>query len=191
MRHLKDKKILGALSILDFVVIIFILSLILPALYYFIKFNEKGYIEQKSLERFIANKVRDNMVNQTEMRTKYLDIDVSFKNLTKEGLKKIKAGDKEYSKDKTIIAEVLWVGEPVPNYFITDVGTLSNSVFIKTVPESSLYSLPAKIRLKGLIADGAFTSKDRVVKELAGLRFCPESYDAYFVVEAPPLVKRE
>lgn len=185
MKIMKDKKVFGALNILDIAIIVFILILVLPMLHYYIKFNERGYAEHKALDSFIERKAREDVVTGTFSRTKLLDVDCSFKNLAKADLVKIKAGDKELSKDGSVIAEILWVGEPGPNYFVVDIGRPPyNRVFASTVPEASLYSLPARFRLKGLIADsGAFTYKDKSVNDLTLFRFDSGKYEAYFVIE--------
>ena len=47
-----------------------------------------------------------------------MDVDVSFKNIGKGELGRMKAGDKELLPDKSASAEILWVGEPKPNYFL-------------------------------------------------------------------------
>lgn len=192
MKLIKNKKLFGVLNIVDIAVIVFILVLVLPFLHYYMKFNEKGFVEQKNLERFIAQKMRAEIVNQTAWRTGILDVGVSFKNLTEDALKKIKVGDKELQPDGTVMGEILWVGEPVPNYFIVDMGTLNNSIFARTLSENSLYSLPVKLRLTGIIGDGGlFTYKDKSLKELTEFKFETKNYNSYFIVEMPPLIKHE
>lgn len=189
MKTLKNKKFFGVLSILDVVIIILVLVIVLPMLHYYMRFNEKGFVEQKNLERFIGLKMRNDIVNQTEWRTKMLNVSVSFKNLTENDLKKIRVGDKELELDGRVIGEILWIGEPAPNYFIADVGTSSSNIFVRTLPEDSMYSLPAKLRLKGIIGDGGlFTYKDKSIKELTEFKFETKDYNVYFIVEMPPLV---
>ena len=192
MKMIKNKKVFGVLNVLDIAVIAVILVIVLPMLHYYMKFNEKGFAEQKRLERFIGQKMRNDIVNQTAWRTKTLDVDVSLKNLTGETLKKVKVGDRESQPDGTVTGEILWIGERRPNYFIVDVGTLNNSLFVRTLPDDSMYSLPAKIRLTGVVSDaGIFTYKDRTVRELSEFKFIIKEYEAYFVVEMPPLLGRD
>lgn len=192
MKAVKSKKLFGMLSVLDACIIIIVLAVVLPMLHYYMKFNEKGFVEQKGLERFIGQKMRNDIVNQLGWRTKALDVDVSFKNLTESALKCIKAGDREMAPDGTVIGEILRTGKPGPNYFLADVGTVNNRIFVKTLPEDGLYSLPAKLRLKGVIGDaGVFTYKDKSVKDLTEFKFVTGSYETYFVVEMPLSAKSE
>lgn len=192
MKTLKNKKFFGVLGILDIVIIVFVLALVLPMIHYYIKFNEKGFVEQKNMERFIAQKLRNDIVNQTSWRTKMLDVDVSFKNLTESDLRKIRVGDKELMPDGTVSGEILWIGEPAADYFIVDAGTATDSIFIRTVPQDSTYSLPAKLRISGVVSDGGvFSHSDKTVKELAEFQFAARDYKAYFVVEIPSRNRRE
>ena len=88
MKRLNEKKVFGVLSIIDIAVIVFILAIAFPMLYYYIRFNDKGFIEQKSLERFMANKIRNNVVNQVALRTKDIELDVSFKSMRKDDIER-------------------------------------------------------------------------------------------------------
>lgn len=163
------------------VIIIIIMS---PAVYYFIRFNEKGYIEQKLLERYIEQKKREDIVLQTGARTKLMDVDVSFKNIRKEDIGKIKAGDKELLPDKSASAEILWVGDPKPNYFLVDVGPVNKTILARTNAENELFSIPAKIRIKGVVAAiGNLIYKDVNIKDLAIFKFRCDKYEALFAVE--------
>jgi len=189
---IKNKKFFGILNLPDIIVIGLVLVIVLPLVHFYMKFNEKGFAEQKKIERFIGQKARNDIVYRTAWRTRMLDVDVSFKNLTEEALGKIKVGDRELQPDGTVAAEVLWIGNPVPNYFIVDLGTLTDSLFVKTVPGDGLYSMPAKIRITGVVANsGLFSRKDRNVKELAEFKFESKDYDAYYVVEMPPIIKSQ
>lgn len=189
---MKNKKIFGVLSILDIIIIVFILAIVLPMLHYYMKFNEKGFSEQKKLERFVGQKVRNEIAGHLEWRTKALDVDVSFKNLTAEDLKKIRVGDRELQPNGDISGEIMWLGEPKSDYFIVNVGTLNNDIFVKTLPQNNLHALPAKLRLTGMVGDnGILSFKDKTVKELAEFKFETKGYDAYYVIEMPPLVKEE
>jgi hypothetical protein len=184
MKIVKNRKLFGVLNIVDIAVIAVILVIVLPMLHYYLKFNEKGFVEQKNLERFIAQRMRNDIVNQTEWRTKSLDVDVSFKNITEKQLDQIKVGDKELLPDGTVSGEIIWVGKPDPNYFIIDIGTLAKSVYARTNPGTSTYSLSAKLRLRGVVSDGgSFNYKDRPIKELAEFKFETKNYAAYFVAE--------
>ncbi len=161
-----------------------ILAVIIPSVYYFIKFNEKGYVEQKLLERYIEMKKREDIVLQTGARTGHLDVDVSLKNIRKEDAAKIKAGDRDLLPDGTAAAEILQVGEPSPNYFLVDIGSLKRTVLARTNTDDGLYSIPAKIRLKGIVTTaGDFVYKDFSVKDLAIFKFNGEKYEVLFAVE--------
>jgi len=161
-----------------------ILAIIIPSVYYFIKFNEKGYIEQKLLERYIERKQREDIVLQTGERTKTMDINVSFKNIAKDDIGKIKTGDKELLPDGSALAEIVWVGEPKSNYFLVDVGPLNETILVHTNTDDGLFSVPAKIRIKGVVSTtGLFVYKDVAVQDLTILKFNSGKYEKLFAVE--------
>ena len=173
-----------ALRRIDIVIAALVIVIVLPTTYYYIRFNEKGYIEQKLLERYIEQKKREDIVLQTGARTKSMDMDVSFKNIGKGDIGKIRAGDKELLPDKSAAAEILWVGEPRPNYFLVDVGPLNKTVLARTNTEDGLFSIPAKIRIKGVVSTaGDFVYKDANVKDLAIFKFNSGKCEALFAVE--------
>ena len=113
-----------------------------------------------------------------------MDLDVSFKNIGKEEIGKIKAGDKELLPDKAASAEILWVGSPEPDYFLVDIGPLNNPFLIRTNAEDGFYSVPARIRIKGVVSTiGDFIYKDVSVKNLRVYKFRCAEYEALFAVE--------
>lgn len=168
----------------NIVIAVLVAAIVLPTIYYYMKFNEKGYVEQKLLERYIEQKKREDIVLQTGARTKSMDIDVSFKNIKKEDAGRIKPGDRELLPDKSAATEILWVGEPKPNYFLVDVGPLNRTVLARTDAEDGLFSVPAKIRIKGVVSTvGDFIYKDVSVKDLGIFRFKCDKYETLFAVE--------
>ncbi|MCQ9207344.1 MAG: hypothetical protein NG740_05675, partial [Omnitrophica bacterium] len=117
-------------------------------------------------------------------QTGTVDVYVSFKNIDKTTLDKINAGDKEVLLDGTVIAEILWVGDPLQNYFATHLYGLSQrSIF--AITDGNFYSLPAKLRLRGVIRQSApFVYKLGDVIDGSFFTFDSGKYAADFVVEA-------
>lgn len=185
MNIMKNGKLFGALNLLDIIIIAVILTLILPMIHYYIKFNERGLAEEVVLNRFIKQETRQGIGVQTGPSVGTLDVDVSFKGLTKDMLNKIKVHDKEALKNGTVLAEILWIGKPIPNYFIVNLGGEQNRVLRKTIVGKDLYSLPVKMRIYGVIGDfGKFSHKAKPVSQFGRYIFTTEEYESDFVVEA-------
>ena len=183
IRLIKGGKIFGVLNILDIAIIALLLAVILPMLHYYIIFNEKGIAEQKILERFLKQQSRETVGFQTGFKRAGMDVAASFKNLREADIAKVKAGDKDALSNGTVFAEVLWVGEPKPNYFFAELGTESKSI-LRRSEGHGLYSLPVRLRLNGIISDGGvFSFKTKVLKRLGIYIFNSGSYEADFVVE--------
>ncbi|MFH1791612.1 MAG: hypothetical protein ABH885_06505 [Candidatus Omnitrophota bacterium] len=183
MRNIKKMRLLGVFSVLDIAVIAFILLIAVPMVYYYVKLNEKGAVEQRLLEKFLKRQAMHNVGFQSGPQEARIDVLVSFKNLTDESLDKIKVGDKETLPDGTVLAEVLWLGESVPNYFLVNLGNDADGIIRKTVGDGTR-SLPAKVRLYGIVEDyGDFSYKDKKVKQLRHYTFDNGSFEADFVVE--------
>ena len=183
MRIIKEKKLFGVLNLLDIAIISFILALVLPMLHYYIQLNERGLAEQKLISRFINQQMRDAVGFQAGQQAGDLDVYVSFKNLKRVDLEKIKPGDKDVLPDGTVLAEIMWTGEPQANYFIVDLGRDEKNIRKRTV-DDGLFSLPVKLRLRGVIGDeGTFAFKTKVMRQLEFYIFNAGKYEVTFVVE--------
>jgi len=165
-------------------VIILLLVIALPMLHYYIRFNEKGFAEQMSLERYLKLQLRNVVGFYRDNQLCAIDVGVSFKNLTKDDLARIKVHDREVLQDGSYIAEILWLGKPEPNYFIAN---LELGVFSRIYPADSLYSMPAKLRLKGILTNGgSFKYSARSVKQLEFFTFAANNYRVDYVIESVP-----
>ena len=186
MKFIKDSRLFGMLNIVDIMIILTILVIILPMLHYYIKFNEKGLVEERLLNSYIKQQQRSAIGYQKGPQISDVEVYVSFKSIKKEDLDKIKVHDKEILSDGTIIAEVLWVGKPVLNYFIID---LADGVLTRTLPDPSLYSLPVRLKLKGIVEDqGRFSYKAKELKIHSFHIFNPGIYEVNFVAEVQSFV---
>lgn len=184
MKLIKDKKLFGILNALDIAIIAFILVLILPMLHYYLRFNEKGVLEQMLLEKYLNRQRSSAMVTKIGHQTLFVEINVSFKNLTKEEADKIKAGDEERLPDGTVIAKVLAVGKPEPNYFLVDLGY---EKLKKAFSENGLYSLPARLKIQGYVIDNAvFNYKTKEFKRDCFSNFNCGRYEVEFAMDALP-----
>jgi len=191
MKIVKNAKLFGILNALDIFIIIFILAIIIPALHYYIRFNEKGLVEEKMLDKYFGRlKVTD--VGFFSGNTETVELNISFKSLKREDLERIKVGDKEILPDGKVLSEILWLGDPVPNYYF--IPTLmknddGNVTYVRAVSDDDLYALPAKIRLRGFVANGSFHYKAHEIRSLSEYVFDTHDYKARFAVETWPYRK--
>ncbi len=185
MGIIKNRKLFGVLNPLDIFIIVFILLIVLPALHFYIKFNEKGFAEQKALERYLQQQERVDFQARDENRGS-VEVGASFKNLTEEALKKIKVGDKEILPDGTVLAEILWLGKPEPDYYFINNLKKSKSEYRRMMLNNELYSLPAKLKLEGFIYSNMFYYKAVAEDALARHPFFTDRYRVDFVIETFP-----
>ena len=189
MEFLKNKKFFNVLNSLDITIIALVLILLIPALHYYVMLNEKGVVEQKMLDKFIGQQLKTSIGFQTGPQAGYLDVNVSFKNIEKDMVKKIKLYDKEVLPDGTVLAEIVWLGNPRSNYFIVDLtkdGQSSGA--LQSTSGSKLYSIPAKLRVNGIVQDyGSFFYKGKLMKQLGLYTFKSGDYEVDFTVELVPV----
>jgi len=180
---IRDKRLFGIFNLLDILIIIFIIGLILPALHYYVFYNNKGALEQKMLDRFIEQRKRRNVGFKTDARITMIEVIVSFKDLTLEDIKEIKLHDKETGPDGKTVAEIMWIGDKQPNYYLLSF----NKEVLKTFSRNDLFSLPARLRLRGVVQEnGAFEFKNMIVNTLGFFAFYSGRYKVDFVVEGLP-----
>lgn len=182
MKLINKNKIFGIFNLLDIIIIALLLIIVLPALHYYIKINDKGFLEQQDVETYAKLKKYKMLGSSLYRRQAIIETHVSFKALTEEQLKEIKVGDKEILPDKEVIAEILWIGRPEPNYFIVNLGC-SENLFVRTEPDG-LFSLPAKMRLKGNISD-YFEYKKLRLRKFNFFEFNSGRYKVEFTIEIP------
>jgi len=174
MKNLKKRVLLIILSAIAVIIIV-------PSIYYYARLDNKGLYEERLLEKFIRQHKRANVGFQTGIQISQLETNVSFKGLAKDDIGKINSGDREIMGEATVLAEVIWVGEPEPDYFIADLG---DGVFARTKSAEGLYSVPARLRLTGIINDrGNFIYKTKSVKNLTLFTLRTKKYEFDFVIE--------
>ncbi|MCQ9207388.1 MAG: hypothetical protein NG740_05895 [Omnitrophica bacterium] len=188
MKIIKDKRLFGVFNALDIFIIIFILAVIIPMLHYYIKFNEKGFAEEKTLERYLGQQGRTSSTLQDKQSASVI-VDISFKNLTEKDLEKIKVGDKETLPNGSGVAEILWLGKPEKNYVVVKNLFLSASDFQDLILEDKLYALPAKLKLNGFVLKGNFYYKAHITNPLDGHAFIAPDYSVDFIIEMYPYGK--
>jgi len=188
VKIVKNRKLFGVLNILDVFIIIFILLIIIPALHYYIKFNEMGFAEQKILERYLKRYKMSIDASRTK-QDGITELYVSFKDLTKEELEKIKVRDKENLSDGTTLAEIVWIGEPEPNYYFIKNLRIGQTDYPRAIIDDGLYSLPARVMVRGCVNREGFFYKARPVSALSRITFDTGDYKADFVVETFPFKK--
>jgi len=182
MQIFKDKKLFGILNLLDIAIIGAILAFLLPGIGYFVKYNERGMVEKKVFERYLGRK--DGSAAFKCEGT--IDVNVSFKNLTEGSAALIKTGDKETLPDGTVLAEIIGVGARVPNYFIVK----SFGPYMSAVPplhmltNDGLYTVPAKLRLRGTVVSKIFYYKTGEVSPDSVFSFDAGIYKVWGEVES-------
>ena len=88
MKIIKNNKLFGILNLFDCAIILVLIIVILPALHYYIKFNERGVAEQLAFEKYLKTQEMASIVTLDGSQG-ILEIYVSFKNLTNDDIKKI------------------------------------------------------------------------------------------------------
>ena len=145
------------LNIIDFIIIAIVFVLALSAFYVikeYIRLNENGLIEQKVLERYLE---RANRVSSESKREASIMAYCSIKNLRKEELKEFFVGLQEASESGVVFAEIVDMRPPGPNYFDVHMG--------RAYAEGDLYSLPVKLKLRGICVEGTFWYKAENIYE--------------------------
>lgn len=117
----ENGRLLGKINVLDFLVIIFFISL--TPMFYF------GY---KIFNRKPAAPVTQNIEVQ---KKRFIEIELSFvfKKIPIQALSLISAGDKEISKDKEIMGEILSLGEIKPYSYEIAIGSVKKAIVDATL----------------------------------------------------------
>jgi len=190
VKIVKKRKLFGVLNLLDVLIILFVLAIVIPALHYYIKFNEKGFVEQKTLERYLRQIKRGEVAFLSKDKAA-MEVDVSFKNLTEEDVEKIKVGDKEIFPDGTVVAEVLQVGQPQNDYRIIKIENFETVLeeYRCVELDNGLYALKARMKLRGFVEGKLFYYKSHAVIPYTRLPFKADDYVVGFYVEGYPYGK--
>lgn len=127
MKIIDEKgRLFGKINIIDFLAMLFILCL-LPGAYL-------GY-------KFFTSKHLNNGMSQLSTD---IELPVKFKKFDKRILNLLKVGDKERDQVGNVIAEIVWVGEPEPYFYIADIGQ-DERLRIK---DENFVDVPARLKLK-------------------------------------------
>lgn len=129
-------RLFGKINIIDFLVIVFLVSLI-PMFYFGYKLSDAKKLAQRALEA------------QLVLR-KFVEIEI-FCNLVEVPsalLKSIIVGDKETGENGQGIGEITWIGEPKTYKYTYNFGTQEDGKLRKIYLENrNLNELPARIKL--------------------------------------------
>ena len=184
MRKSGSGKLLGPFNLLDVLIIAGALLVVIPMLHYYLKFNEKGLVEQKLLERHLN--VQKRVYDTVQGAVGTIEIPVSFKKLKKEDIANIKVGDKEVLPGGEVLTEITWVGRPEPNYYYIINLNAGPYEFHTITTDDGTYSLPAKVKIRGYVEKGTLHYKGSVANTLAPFEFMTPDYAYTFVVETWP-----
>lgn len=161
MRIIDEKgRLFGKINIIDFLVILFLLSLT-PMLYFGYKISNK-----KAPEVIVQ-------VQQQKLREEFMImINCYFIKLKPEALKMISVGDKEWDSDGNLIGEIISLGELLPYVYKFDVGP--NKKLIRKDPE--LQQIAVTLKINAAVRDKNIYYKDKQILEGGMLEFSSAKY---------------
>lgn len=162
MRFIDEKgRLFGKVNIIDFLVIVFLSSLI-PVFYFGYRiFTKKPAVVTEKKE-----------VIETEIYCKFIKIQPDI-------MKLISVGDKEFDENGSAIAEIILLGSISPYQYKIDMGNGE----IKIITDSVLKELPAYLRLKAGIKDNRLYYKDKEIMINSPIEFRTPEY----IAQAIPL----
>lgn len=174
MKIIDEKgRLFGKLNVIDFLVIIFFLSL--TPMFYF------GY---KVFHRQPATPVTQNA---EVPKKEFIETESSFvfKKIPYQALSLILVGDKEIVKDKEIIGEILSLGEVGPYSYEVAIGNTK-----KTITDSAFKDLPVTLRIKAEIKQNSLYYKDKQINENSVIDFVTDKYK-FEALYVPTLVESD
>ena len=167
MKIIDEKgRLLGKINVIDFLVVIFFLSLI-PMFYF-------GY-------KIVNQKPTVPVTENVEVQKKeFIEIELSFifKRIDPKILSLISVGDKEIGKEKEIMGEILSLGEFKPYSYEISIGSAK-----KVIVVSVLKDLPVTLRIKAEVKQSNLYYKDRQIADNAAIDFVTDKYklEAFYI----------
>lgn len=160
MKIIDEKGMLfGKINVIDFLVVIFFLSLI-PMFYFgYIIFNSKP-----------SSPLAQNIEAQ-EKEFIGTELNFIFKKIPLNILSLISVGDKEIGKEKEIVGEILSLGEFKPYSYEISIGSTK-----KVIVDSVLKDLPVTLRIKAEVKQSNLYYKDRQIGDNAAIDFVTDKY---------------
>lgn len=166
MKIIDDKgRLFGKVNIIDFLVILFLLSCVGVFFYSYI-----------AISRRPAVTIVKEMVE--------LELPYSLIKLKAEDIKLIALGDKEIDNGGNTIGEISWVGEVMPYQHSINVG---DRIIIKE--DADFKTLPVKIKLKGEVRGDSIYYKNKQVSVNTVIDFKTDKY-SLLAMYSPPLIEK-
>ena len=172
MKIIDEKgRFLGKINVIDFLVIIFFLSLT-PMFYY-------GY---KIFHMKPVNRAEQNVEAQ---KNKFIETELGFifKKINPQGLSLISVGDKEIGKDRGILGEILSLGGVKPYSYEVVIGTTK-----KAIADSLLKDLSVTLKIKAEVRQNNLYYKDSLISDNSTIDFVTDKYKVE-ALYAPALVE--
>lgn len=174
MKIIDEKgRLFGKINVIDFLVIIFFLSLT-PMFYY-------GY---KIFHKKPAAPIAQNAEAQ---KKEFIATELSFvfKKVNPQVLSFISAGDKEIGKDREILGEILSLGEVKPYSYEIAIGSTK-----KVITDPLFKDLPVILRIKAEVKQNNLYYKDRQITDNSSIDFMTDKYklEAFYM---PNLIERD
>ena len=164
-------RLLGKVNVIDFLAIIFLLSLT-PMFYY-------GY------KIFYKNPAATAMQGVQTQKEEFIETKLSFvfKKISPQVLSFISAGDKEINKDKEIVGEILSLGEASPYNYEVAIGSAK-----KAIADPLLKDLAVTLRIKAQLRQNSLYYKDKQISDNSTIDFVTDKYKVE-ALYAPALVE--
>ena len=160
MKIIDEKgRLLGKINAIDFLVIIFFLSLT-PMFYFGYKISHK---KPSALE----------IQNVEAQKKKFIETELGFvfKKIDPQTTSLISSGDKEINGNNGILGEILSLGEVRPFYYEVVIG--SNK---KAIADSVFKDLPVTLRIQAEVRQNNLYYKDRQINENSIINFVTDKY---------------
>lgn len=185
---IRETKFFNVLSIFDVVMISAIIILMAPMLYYYLKFNEAGFAEQRNLEKIL--KQQEGYARSSKIETiGYIDIDAAFKDVDINNASLIKPGVKEMLPNGTALSEILWVGEPEKDYRYSTYLLSDADEPIRITMAGDKLSVPVRLRLKVVESVGTVMYQEQNLCVLGRFALNIGGREFTFIVETYPYNK--
>lgn len=166
----KNGRIFGKINVIDFLVIIFLMSFT-PMLSLVYNIFRKKPVRPPRLPTISS-------ISSAQKTAEFLDIELNcnFVNLTKETLKLIKIGDYQLIAEGEKIGEIIWIGESSPLMRRLDIGSKFIEIPVQT--EIDLFQIPVKLKIKVEIAGDRLYYNGRMVADNNPIVFKTIDYEA-------------
>lgn len=177
MRIIDDNgRLFGKINIIDFTVLLVILSIIALFIFSYLKFRENSRPKEPQARE-----------------TTELEMDFKLIKIAPEKIPLIMAGDKQIGGNGDVIGEIISLGKPGPYQYIFNMSSTSGTrIGFLTKDDALLKEMPAKLKLKVEVRDlnGAYYNNQQLLFNIP-VTFSTEKYSVLAVPIVPAEQKYE